>query len=248
MLTTRQTTYIAIFVALILTVLAYYPGLHGPFAFDDTTNILQNKALVMHSLGWDQLSQAMLSSDAGPLKRPLSMLSFAFNIYFGGLHPLGFKITNLIIHLLCGVLFFILLRQITRYWLDKGILQSPAAVFWLPVLCASAWLLHPLNLTAVLYIVQRETSLCSLFILLGCVVYALARLRQLSGKPGWLLLYIGTAVTGALSVLSKETGLLLPMYLLVIELCVFRFSSASKPWERGLAVFYGLFLWLPFIL
>ncbi|MDE2236192.1 MAG: hypothetical protein KGK44_11700, partial [Gammaproteobacteria bacterium] len=32
------------------------------------------------------------------------------------------------------------------------------------------------------------------------------------------------------------------------ELCVFRFSSASKPWERGLAVFYGLFLLLPFIL
>jgi len=240
--------YAALLLALTLTVLAYLPGLQGPFAFDDVTNILQNQALVMHSLAWDQLVHAMLSSDSGPMRRPLSMLTFALNIYFNGLDPSAFKITNLVIHLLNGVLVFALLRKIVRYWRDKGILESSITEFWLPLLCAAAWLLHPLNLTSVLYVVQRETSLCSLFILLGCVLYVHGRLRMLAAKSGWWWLYIGTLFSGLLAVLSKETGLLLPVYLLVIELCVFRFRSGNNLMERRLFVFFGLLLLLPLCL
>ena len=251
--------YVALLLALILTVLAYLPGLHGPFAFDDVTSILQNRALAIHSLAWDQLTQAMLSSDTGPMRRPLSMLTFALNIYFNGLNPSAFKITNLVIHLLNGVLVFALLHKIARYWLDKGILESSIAASWLPLLCASAWLLHPLNLTSVLYVVQRETSLCSLFILAGCVCYVHARLRMQAGKSGWWWLYIGTLVTGLLAILSKETGLLLPVYLLVIELSVFQFDGGAnwvperrveyrRSYKIGLGVFFGLFLLLPLCL
>jgi protein O-mannosyl-transferase len=235
-------------IALILTVLVYLPGLHGPFAFDDVTSIVNNHALVIHSLAWDQLAQAMLSSDTGPMRRPLSMLSFALNVYFNGLDPTTFKITNLVIHLFNGVLIFALLRKIAQHWQDKGNLQSSVATFWLPLLCTSAWLLHPLNLTAVLYVVQRETSLCSLFILAGCLCYMHARLRMQAGKLGWWWLYIGTLVSGLLAILSKETGLLLPVYLLVIELSVFRFDSSNAHMERGLFVFFGLFLLLPLCL
>ena len=244
----RVYLYFGVGVALLLTILAYFPGLHGPFAFDDVTSILQNRALAIHSLAWDQLAQAMLSSDTGPMRRPLSMLTFALNIYFNGLDPSAFKITNLVIHLVNGILVFALLQKIARYWLDKGILESSIATCWLPLLYASAWLLHPLNLTAVLYVVQRETSLCSLFILAGCVCYMHARLRMQAGKSGWWWLYIGTLVSGLLAVLSKETGLLLPVYLLVIELCVFRFRSGNNRIERGLFMFFGLVLLLPLCL
>jgi len=260
----RTYTYLAILAALLLTVLAYLPGLQGPFAFDDITSILQNRALDIHSLTWAQLAHAALSSDTGPMKRPLSMLSFALNIYFNGMEATAFKITNLVIHLLNGMLVFALLRQIARYWLDKGIIKCAGAAVWLPLLCTAAWLLHPLNLTAVLYVVQRETSLCSLFILMGCVVYVHARLHMLAGKSGWWWLYIGTIVTGLLAVGSKETGLLLPVYLFVIELCVFRFRSHNidrlSPQTRnhrdrvgcshktGLFIFFGLFLVLPLCL
>lgn len=257
----RTYAYLAILAALILAVLAYLPGLQGPFAFDDITSILQNKALALHSLDWAQLAHAALSSDAGPLKRPLSMLSFALNIYFNGMDATAFKITNLVIHLLNGLLVFSLLRRIARYWLDKGVIKYAGTAVWLPLLCTAAWLLHPLNLTAVLYVVQRETSLCSLFILAGCVLYVHARLRMLAGRSGWWWLYIGTFVTGLLAVGSKETGLLLPVYLLVIELCVFRFSThdsesfssqhqghynrMGRSNKTGLFTFFGLFLVLP---
>ncbi|MHB8405985.1 MAG: hypothetical protein ACYDCJ_11240 [Gammaproteobacteria bacterium] len=257
----RTHASLAILAVLILTVLAYLPGLQGPFAFDDITNIVQNKALALHSLVWAQLAHAALSSDAGPMKRPLSMLSFALNIYFNGMQATAFKITNLVIHLLNGLLVFSLLRQIARYWLDKGIIKCAGTAIWLPLLCTAAWLLHPLNLTAVLYVVQRETSLCSLFILAGCVLYVHGRLRLLAGRSGWWWLYIGTSLTGLLAIASKETGLLLPVYLLVIELCVFRFSArdfesfspqhqdhrgrSGRSYTTGLFTFFGLFLVLP---
>ncbi|MGH8402565.1 MAG: hypothetical protein ACRESO_04040, partial [Gammaproteobacteria bacterium] len=181
----------------------------------------------------------------------------------------AFKITNLVIHLLNGLLVFILLRQIVEHWSKKGIIQSASTALWLPLLCAAAWLLHPLNLTAVLFVIQRETSLCSFFILLGCVLYTHGRLRMLAGKSGWLLLYIGTAVTGLLALACKETAVLLPVYLLVIELCVFRFSvgvvkaNINDPLPAnmgqgsvfefrfhriGLGIFFGLFLVLPLCL
>ncbi|MGA9852142.1 MAG: hypothetical protein WBR15_04360 [Gammaproteobacteria bacterium] len=235
---------LALLAILILTVLAYLPGLHGPLVFDDITNIVQNKALVMHGLAWDQLMHAALSSDAGPTRRPLSSLSFALNIYFNGLDATAFKITNLVIHLLNGVLVFVLLRQIVAHWSKTKLIESRVVSVWLPLLCAAAWLLHPLNLTAVLYVIQRETSLCSLFILLGCVLYTHGRLRMLDGKSGWVRLYIGTAVAGLLALACKETAVLLPVYLLVIELCVFGFGSQKS----GLIVFFTLFLVLPLCL
>ncbi|HKT31706.1 MAG TPA: hypothetical protein VJS89_04335 [Gammaproteobacteria bacterium] len=228
MFTRRIYTYAAVAGILILTVLAYFPGLRGPFVFDDITNIVQNHALAIHSLRWDQLMHAALSSDAGPTRRPLSSLSFALNIYFGGLEPSAFKAVNLAIHLLCGLLFFVLLQQVFGFWHRSGVIASAVAARWLPLLCAGAWLLHPLNVTAVLYVVQRETSLCSLFILLGCVLYCHGRLRLLAGHAGWWWMYLGTAVCGVLALACKETAVLLPVYLLVLEACVFRFDTGRE--------------------
>lgn len=216
---------LAILLMLILAVLAYLPGVNGPFVFDDITNIVQNSALAIHSLHWDQLMHAALSSDAGPTRRPLSSLTFALNFYFGGSGSYSFKIVNVAIHLVNGLLFFTLLRQIISQWHKNGVIVSDATTKWLPVLCAAAWLLHPLNLTAVLYVVQRETSLCSLFILLGCVLYCHGRSRLMAGRSGWWWIYLGTAVCGLLALGSKETAVLLPVYLLVLEVCVFRLDT-----------------------
>lgn len=246
--------YILLVAALILTVLAYLPGLHGPFVFDDITNIVQNGALRLPNLHWDQFMHAAFSSDAGPTRRPLSSLSFALNFYFGGSGAFGFKLANVAIHLINGLLFFALLRQIVGHWHKIGTITSKVTMQWLPLLCAAAWLLHPLNLTAVLYVVQRETSLCSLFILLGCVLYCHGRLRLLEGYSGWEWIFIGVGISGVLALAAKETAALLPIYLLVIEGCVFRFELPASGHNRvaqilhrrGLLIFYLVFLVLPF--
>ena len=98
----RTNQLLSLLLLAVLTFAVYSPGLHGTFSFDDGPNIVQNNALKIHSWSPDSLWQAALSGDAGPLKRPVAMLSFALNYLTTGLDPYYFKLTNLFIHLLSG--------------------------------------------------------------------------------------------------------------------------------------------------
>ena len=57
----------------------YFPGLHGDYVFDDPANIIDNKKIAISALDYENLKSAWYSGDAGPLGRPISMLSFALN-------------------------------------------------------------------------------------------------------------------------------------------------------------------------
>lgn len=68
-------------VALLAAVLVYRPGLNGPFVFDDGLNIVSNQHLRLDDLSLKKLGEAAFSIPNGLFRRPLSMLSFAFNFY-----------------------------------------------------------------------------------------------------------------------------------------------------------------------
>ncbi|HET7396192.1 MAG TPA: hypothetical protein VFK12_07110 [Gammaproteobacteria bacterium] len=231
-----------------MTFLIYLPGLYGPFIFDDYVNIVQNTKLAMPDLSWHALADAAFSINAGPLMRPISMISFALNRYFFGVQPFSFKLTNLLIHLANGVLVFLLLRQLLEAYRH---LHAPALtrhmLNWLVFLVGTLWLVHPLNLTAVLYVVQRETALSALFVLAGVNLYTWVRLRQLNGQGAHWSLFPGTVLFGALAVLSKESGALMPCYMLAVEVAVFRFRCVNRRAIWILVGFYLLFLILPLI-
>ena len=138
--------------------LVYLPGLGGGFAFDDYHTIVDNPSLDIQTLSWDALLDAAMSGvGIGPLARPLAMLSFAANRSVAGLRPEAYKLTNLAIHALNALLIFGLLRS----WLPRLAPRAPTACAWL---IAALWALHPINLTAVLYVVQRMTSLSATWV------------------------------------------------------------------------------------
>src|SRR5690606_4731075 len=136
------------------------------------------------------------------------------------------KLTNLAIHLLNGLGLFWLTRLLlprllqvpseTRKAFDTDFIAAAVAVIWL---------LHPLNLTGVLYVVQRMTSLSATFVILGLLCYVLARERILRRERGFLLMFVGVAAFGALATFTKENGALLALYIAVIELCAFKFRG-----------------------
>ena len=237
---TRQLTigpFMAFLLCALLAAAVYFPGLSGDYLFDDTTNLLNNRALDIQSLHPDAIRTAAFSSQSGMLRRPVSMASFALNRYFFGIGPYSFKAVNLIIHLLTGLCLFLLARQIIDSYrqLHKPDL-SPAVVRWLPVIAAGIWLVHPLNLTTVLYIVQRMTGLSSLFMVIALYLYLSGRRRMLEERPGLSIILVGFFLFGGLAIFSKETGVLLPLYILVLELTLFRFrNSAGKPEWRMIA-------------
>ena len=91
--------YGVLFLSLLTTYFIYNKGLWGDYVFDDSINILENSKLAIKTLDYTSLKSAFFSGDAGPLGRPISMLSFALNHYFTGFEPFYFKLTNLFINL-----------------------------------------------------------------------------------------------------------------------------------------------------
>ena len=228
------------------TCLVYAPGLSGGFALDDYTNIVQNAAVHVGSLSWDALSRAAFSFQAGPTMRPISMLSFALNSYLFGSDAEPFKVVNLAIHLLNGLLVFILLLQILQAYRRHLAPSMPEQrVEWLALVVGGLWLLHPLNLMPVLYVVQRESALSSLFVLVGCNAYLWGRTRRLAGRSGGWVIWAAVPLCTLVAMVCKESGALLPVYTLVMEFFIFRFQGADGRRDLQALLFYLPMLVLP---
>jgi hypothetical protein len=223
-----------------ITALLYLPGLAGPFVFDDYVNIVNTPLKDMQGDWLAGLRQATLGGYAGPLGRPISMASFWLNAVFTGMNPFWFKLTNLFIHILNGWLVWRVSRRLI------GLLPlSGAARDWLPLAVSGIWLLHPIQLTAVLYVVQRMTSLSATFILLGLLVYLRARAVMVAGRDASLSLWLGVPVCAVLGALAKENGVLLIPFCCAIEISLLRFRDPAPRRWGNLGHFYLAFLVLP---
>jgi len=230
----------------LLTVAVYYPGLSGDYMFDDRANLLQNRQLELGTLDLESLQIAAFSSGSGALRRPVSMASFALNRYFFGIAPFSHKVVNLCIHLLTGTALFLLGRMLLQsYRQYRAPELSDRIVTWLPLIVSGLWLVHPLNLTSVLYIVQRMTSLAALFTVCGLHLYVTGRRRMLAGKHGLSLILAGLLVCGSLAVFSKENGILLPLYMLVLEITLFRFRAGNGRIDPAIGGFFLLVVAIP---
>lgn len=224
---------------LALSTLLYLPGISGPFIFDDTSNLLDNSYIKILSLDSNSLYHAAFSLESGPLQRPIAMLSFALNYYFAGgfANSTPFKVTNLAIHAINGLLVFWLMRMVfTRLAFLAG--RNPISredevphITWIAFLVALLWLIHPIQISGVLYVVQRMTELAALFTLAGLAAYLKGRTCLLAGKAkqGGALIVASLGLFGPLGVYSKEIALLLPVFMLTIEFVLF---SSEAPWNR----------------
>lgn len=247
MLTKSRLVTIGLWLCLLaLGVLVYLPGLPGGFMFDDLESIVYNPAMRLDSLGFDNLYFAILSSPTGGLMRPLSMLSFAFDAYFFGLNTLPFKLTNIFIHAACGLMLWWVARELLRaYTAATGRTLSEKTMAWCSSMVTALWLVHPLNLTVVLYTVQRETSLSAFFTAGAMLSYLIGRRREREGRSGLALIWVVTPLLTAVGMLCKETAALLPVYLLVMEVTLLRFTGPGKRVSRNACGFQVLFLALP---
>ncbi len=233
----------------------YYYGLQGPFLFDDNANILRVPAIALRDLSFSQLRDAVFSTGTEFPDRGLARLSFGLNYYFSGgeFNVLAFKLTNLSIHFLNAMVFwFIAQRVLVRFAalgeLD-GVIAGRPWWQWAALLSALIWALHPLQLTAVLYIVQRMTSLSALFCLLGLAGWICGRERLEAGSGGALPLMVGSVCAGmGLGMLSKENAILLPFYALIIELIFFRRDTLKPSALRMIRGFFLLFALIPALL
>jgi hypothetical protein len=233
---------------LAMVFLVYWPGLGGGYVFDDIPNIVDNIALHVTRPVWNDWLAAMMSSVASELQRPLAMLTFATNHYFTGLDPRPMKLTNVAVHAFNAALVFGLVRIILLTALKAQDHARKQTAEWLALFVTACWALHPINLMAVLFVVQRMESLSHTFVFAGLWLYVSGRRRQLAGGNGWGMILTGLVPCTMVGLLAKESAALLPLYAFCVEACLFRFRGKDDRRDPRLyALFVGV-LALPALL
>jgi hypothetical protein len=223
--------------ALILVVgwFCYRPALNGEFELDDLSNLGGLAAVDSKDAFWD----FVLSGEAGPLGRPVALASFALQADEWSEGAGAFLQVNVLIHLLNGVALACCLYGLARL---RSLDRTRST--WVAVAAAGLWLLLPILATSSLLVVQRMTTLSATFLLLGLAVYLHAR-RRVSESPKRALagMSAGLVLGTLLSALTKESGLLLPLYVLVIECTLLRQPDSLRP--RHWRSWQALFLYAP---
>jgi len=224
--------------ALALTLAVMWPGLEGGFLFDDNPNVVENSAIHLQTLSIDSLRASLAGPSAGPLGRPISVLSFALTHYFFGLDPFAFKAINLAIHVINGLLVAWLVTLLLRALPNIQLSEKSSA--WLPLWVTAIWLIHPINIMPVMLTVQRMTLLSGMFMLLAIISHLKAMSTPFGKREYWTWLAAGWLLFWPLSVLSKETGLLFPFYILAVTLLT-RSASVALPRRESWVVPASLF-------
>jgi hypothetical protein len=222
----------------------YQPGLEGPFLLDDDTNI---RPTAVDALSWKDISVNVRSGPFNGLSRSLTKLSFALTQFTSGYDPRVFKYQNLLLHLVNGLLIF---------WLAGILFRDPdrgpgadAARYWPALLAAAIWLLHPLQVSTVLYAVQRLVLLSAFFTLLAVVCYLEGRL--LVRKRPWTgagVMLAGLLVFWPLGLISKENATLLAPAVLLIEAFWLRLRTEPGRERRLVWTLIAVFLIFPIFL
>lgn len=199
----------------------YAPALTGPFLFDDYPNLQKLSVLGDGVNSFSALRFYLDSGTAGPLGRPLSLVSFLIDDYSWPTDPYSFKYTNLLLHLLNGIMLFVLGRKLIPLFLTKA---SSSSIDLISVLVMGFWLFHPIHTSGIFQVVQRMNLLSTLFSSLAIISYLRARKLIIAGrswrKPAVYIPLVITPGVALLGVLSKENGALVPAYILAIELAL----------------------------
>ncbi|WP_188149881.1 hypothetical protein [Teredinibacter waterburyi] len=222
-------TVFALFVLMLVALVCLYPGLSGGFLLDDY-GTLPPLGAWGGLTSWVELREYVFGGFTGPTGRPVSLLSFALN---GGAwpdHPSWFLSVNVAIHLLNGILAYWVIAKL----LIAARVQSAQLIAFVTT---AFWVLHPAQVSTVLYIVQRMTQLECLFNLL-CIASFISLRNTLASNAltragAWFCVF---GAAGVLALLSKENAVLIPLQLLLIDRYLVwagaPCSTASYRWFR----------------
>ncbi|VAX35583.1 hypothetical protein MNBD_UNCLBAC01-673 [hydrothermal vent metagenome] len=175
-----------------LGLVVYWPSFHAPFQLDDYTTIVDNPTIksVSH---WPSL----WNKDP---TRFLTNITFTINYYYGKLDVVGYHAINFFLHLCVSFLVYQFVKLIS-------------SIRGLPFWSALIFLTHPIQTSAVTYVVQRSTLLTTFFYLLALNLYITYRMKGLWRYYVFALL----AVTAGL--FCKPIIITIPLSILLYEIC-----------------------------
>ncbi|MGA3269102.1 MAG: tetratricopeptide repeat protein [Verrucomicrobiota bacterium] len=149
---TARVQWLAGFALAAITLLAYLPVWHAGFIWDDDAYVTQNATL--HDLAG--LWRIWFQVGAVPQYYPLVHTTFWVEHHLWGLHPLGYHLDNVLLHVVGALLLACVL----------GRLQVPGA--WL---AAAIFALHPVQVESVAWVTERKNVLSGVFYFAAALAY-----------------------------------------------------------------------------
>lgn len=224
-----------------VALICFYPTLqNGLLIWDDSGYILENtniRQLNLETLRW------AFTTFYVNYWAPLTWISLAVDYAFWGLNPVGYHLTNNVIHALNAGLFFLLLQSLFQFHISvRGNGSGTASVitstsgFYCALLAALLFAVHPLRVQSVAWATERKDVLAVFFGVLSAIWYVrYARQAQQVEEPGrsvsvflvskyyWLSLLFY-----CFSLLSKSMLVVMPLLLLVLDWFPLRRYSKNK--------------------
>lgn len=176
---------IAISVIVFLTFVGYFNSLKNEFVWDDWNFIAENKLIrnLKNAPRFFYDSKSVSVKGSNLIYHPLVTVSYALDYKFWRLNPAGYRFTNLLLHIINGILVYFLLCKIFQ---NKILSFSISALFCI----------HPLKTESVTFISGRTDLLATLFLLTGFLFYINQKV-------------LFSLISFVLSLLSKEIGVTL---------------------------------------
>ncbi len=233
--------YLAGSVAL-ATLLVYLPALRNAFVdWDDDVYIFANPYLKAPAFGF--VKWALSTIRAGSW-HPLTWISYSLDYAAWGLNPLGYHLTNIILHAVNTFVVVLLAIKVFDAFKERAITneQSPFLNERTILLAAGTagllFGLHPVHVESVAWVAERKDLLCALFFLLSIVGYTN---------------YVGSRQSAAGGLQSKGNGkdeggrknFFINRHYFV-TLALFILALLSKPMAVSLPVVLLLLDWFPF--
>jgi tetratricopeptide (TPR) repeat protein len=208
---------------IVLGTAVHLPSLTGELLWDDTLLINDNPLIRSPALILEAFRHYLFPDAYGGHYRPVQTISYIFDYFVWNKEAYGYHLSNVLWHVLSGVLLYFLLRRIlgslVERWPDKsfwkGRIGSSSAAFFLALL----WVVHPVHSAAVDYVSGRADSLAFFFASAGWLFY----LRARDQSSSWIRrgLFVLATLSALLSLCSRESGalwmLLFLLYLFVFE-------------------------------
>jgi protein O-mannosyl-transferase len=222
---------------LFLLILAYSNSFFSEFQFDDEGSIIYNDMIKSFDL------YKNINNWLNPNLRIFSLFTFALNYHFHSLDVFGYHLVNFFIHLINTLLIF----SVSKIILDIKYAEKDNN-FYYAIVVAAIFALHPLQTQAVTYIVQRMTSLCATFYIIGIIAYIKFRINYINKKfISSILWFMLIPISLFLGLGAKQVIISAPILLIAVEFFVIKQynPNTGKKYRNTLLIgllFIGLLL------
>lgn len=188
-------------ILILISLIIYLPSLFNSFVWDDEEQVVNNTIIQnIKNMPYLFTSSTFNTGGAGLsgfYYKPLMPVVFSLNYFIWKNNPFGFHLFDLILHIINGILLFILFKKLFDF---QKIKFAKTLSFFLSLI----FLIHPANIESVAYISSTQELLYTFFLLLSLI--SSFWLVQNLIRPWSKLVLINLFIL--LSLLSKESGII----------------------------------------